>query len=104
MIARWWTGRTAPEQADAYERLLLTEVLPGIRRHQGHRGAWLLRRASGGQVEFATLTLWESMDAVHAFAGDPPDTAVVPPAAWRLLADYDRTAVHYAVVLAPNEG
>ena len=33
------------------------------------------------EVEFLVLTLWESMDAIRAFAGDQPEVAVVEPEA-----------------------
>ncbi len=65
MIARIWHGWTAPEDADAYEQLLKTRVLPGIHRVKGYGGAWLLRRPSGGETEFITITLWESMEAIR---------------------------------------
>ena len=49
-------------------------------------------------MEFATVTLWESMAAVREFAGDDPDAAVVPPEARRLLERFDQRSVHYEVV------
>src|SRR5215218_710259 len=36
----------------------------------GNRGAWMLRRDEGERTEFITLSLWESEDAIRAFAGD----------------------------------
>jgi heme-degrading monooxygenase HmoA len=53
-------------------------------------------------VEFVTLTLWESMDAVRAFAGEDHEKAVVPEEAQALLARYDRTSAHYDVILEPD--
>ena len=44
MIARVWKGWTLPENADAYERLLREEVIPGLQRIEGHRGAYILRQ------------------------------------------------------------
>ena len=44
MIARLWHGWTTRENADAYEALLRSEVLPGIHRIPGYHGAYLLRR------------------------------------------------------------
>ena len=98
MIGRIWHGWTTPKNADAYESLLRAEVLPGIGRIEGFVGAQLLRRAAGAEVEFVTLTLFESLDAVRAFAGEDYETAVVPPEARRLLARFDERSVHYEVV------
>lgn len=102
MIGRVWHGWTEPEAADAYEALLKTEILPGIHRVEGFHGTYLLRRQAGAEVEFVTLTLWESMDAVRAFAGTEVEAAVVPEAAQALLRRYDRTAAHYEVVGTPG--
>lgn len=99
MIARLWHGWTSPADADEYERLLRSEVLPGIHRIHGYRGAHLLRGDAGEEVEFVTLTLWESLDAVRAFAGPDHEVAVVPPEARRLLSRFDERSVHYEVLL-----
>lgn len=101
MIARLWHGWTTRENADAYEALLRREVLPGIHRVPGYHGAYLLRRDAGQEVEFVTLTLFESWDAVRAFAGPDLEAAVVPPAARKLLARFDARSVHYDTLLTP---
>jgi heme-degrading monooxygenase HmoA len=102
MIARLWHGWARRENADAYEELLRGEVLPGITRIPGHRGAYLLRREAGDEVEFVTITLFESMDAVRAFAGDDVEAAVVPPAARELLSHFDERSVHYEIRIDPG--
>ncbi len=100
MIARIWHGWATREDADAYEALLRTEVLPGIERMDGYRGAFLLR-TDDASVEFVTVTLWESFDAIRAFAGDDLEVAVVPPEARRLLERFDERSRHYDVRAAP---
>ena len=103
MIARTWHGWTTRENADAYEHLLRTEVLPGIHRVDGYRGAYLLRRDAGDEVEFVTITLFDSMDAVRAFAGDDFETAVILPEAERLLLRPDAKSVHFEIRLRPED-
>ena len=49
----------------------------------------------------STLTLWESLDAVRAFAGQDYEMAVVPAEARKLLGRFDERSVHYEVVLEP---
>ena len=97
MIARIWHGWTTPENADSYESLLETEVFPGIEAKDvaGYRGIRLLRRATGDEVEFVTMMLFDSLDEVRAFAGEDYETAYVPPAARRLLARFDERSAHY---------
>jgi heme-degrading monooxygenase HmoA len=102
MIGRLWHGWTTHENADAYEALLRREVLPGIHRVPGYRGAYLLRREAGPEVEFVTMTLFDSWDAVRAFAGADFEAAVVPPAARALLARFDARSVHYDVLHQPT--
>jgi heme-degrading monooxygenase HmoA len=102
MIARLWHGWAKPENADGYEQLLRSEVLPGIHRIGGHRGAYLLRRERDGRVEFVTMTLFDDLDAVRAFAGDDYEAAVVPPAARALLDEFDERSEHFEVVLRPE--
>ena len=76
MIARMWHGWTKPENADAYESLLRDEMFPEIRRLEGSKGGYLLRREGKGEVEFVTITLFASLDAVRRFAGENYETEV----------------------------
>jgi heme-degrading monooxygenase HmoA len=97
VIGRIWHGWTTSENADAYEQLLRGEVLPGIDRIEGFQGAQVLRRDAGDEVEFVTVTLFDSLDAVRAFAGEDYEVAVVLPEAQQLLAHYDARSAHYEV-------
>ena len=102
MILRLWHGWTSYANADAYASHLREEVLPAIQqRVAGYRGAYVLRREGGDEVEFVTLTLFTSMDAVREFAGGDHEQAVVPPRARELLSHFDERSVHYEVLLEP---
>src|SRR5215470_10223147 len=72
MIARIWHGFTSPEHANAYEAMLKPELLPGISKVKGY----LLRRDAGAEVEFITIMLWDSIDAIRSVAGEDYETAV----------------------------
>ena len=76
MIARLWRGWTSRENADAYERLLQERILPGLKRLDGYRGGYILRRECSEEVEFVVMNLFDSLEAVRAFAG-PQYTIVV---------------------------
>ena len=102
MISRLWRGWTTRENADAYETLLRTNILPGIHRVRGYKGAYLLRRNVADGVEFATLTLWESLDAIRAFAGEDYEVAVISPEARKLLSRFDERSVHYDTIVKPE--
>lgn len=100
MISRVWHGWTKPENADAYQSLLLSEIFEGIQNRDiaGYRGIELYRRKDGEEVEFVTLMKFDSLDAVHAFAGKDYEVAVVPPKARSLLAHFDQRSQHYEVI------
>ena len=100
-IARIWHGWTAPERADAYERLLREVVFVRIaeRAIRGFRGIQLLRRDAAGEVEFLTEMWFDSLDAVRAFAGEDYEAAVVPAAARALLSRFDERSLHYDVIV-----
>ncbi len=102
MIGRMWHGWTEADKADAYQVLLEQEILPEIQRTPGCRGAYVLRRGREKDVEFVTLLLFESLDAIHAFAGEQDEAAVVQPEAQALLHDFDSTVLHYDVVVTPD--
>ncbi len=99
MISRLWHGWATPANADAYERLLREEIFPGIlaRRIEGFRTIRLLRRDIGAEVEFITDMVFDSLDAVKAFAGADYEHGVVPPKARALLARFDATSQHYEI-------
>ncbi len=98
MIARIWHGYTKPEHADAYEAMLKPELLPGVSKVKGYRWSYLLRRELGAEVEFITVMLWDSLDAIRAVAGPDYETAVIPQERRRYLSRYDPKAAHYEIV------
>ena len=99
MIGRVWHGWTAPQNADAYESLLKSEIFPAIasRRIPGYRGIQLLRRNLGEEVGFITIMWFDSLEAIRAFAGEDYEAAVVPPRARAVLARFDARSLHYEV-------
>jgi antibiotic biosynthesis monooxygenase (ABM) superfamily enzyme len=105
MILRYWRGWTTPENADAYQRIVSTEVLPSIaaRNVDGYLGAYLARRELGDEVEFATIMKFDSIESVRAFAGEDYETAYVPPRAREVLSRFDERSAHFETVLTPDE-
>jgi hypothetical protein len=95
MITRLWRGWTAASDADDYERFLLHELFPAMRSIPDFTGAEVLRRRDGDEVAFVTLTRFESLDAIRAFAGRDYEVPVLEPRALELLARYEERAVHY---------
>ena len=106
MISRVWRGWTTPQNADAYENLLRSEIFVNIKQRliPGYLGIHLLRRDVDEGVEFVTIMWFDSYDAVREFAGLEYETAVVPDEARSLLSRFDEKSAHYQVVEIPEEG
>lgn len=73
VIARAWHGKTPREKADEYERYLAGAItkFPSIKGNLGYQ----LMRIDGGPdgdqyTEFQVVSYWESLDAIHAYAGE----------------------------------
>jgi heme-degrading monooxygenase HmoA len=97
MIARIWRGAVRKADGDEYGDYIARTGLAGYAETPGNRGAWMLRRDVGELTEFVTFTLWESIDAVKAFAGEDYETAVYYPEDDRFLVDRDEKCAHYEV-------
>jgi heme-degrading monooxygenase HmoA len=97
MIARTWRGAVRRTDADAYADYMQDTGVAGYRATPGNRGAWMLRRDVGELTEFVMFTLWDSLDAVKAFAGEEYETAVFYPEDDRFLVERDLTCAHYEV-------
>ncbi|SRR6266511_5172512 len=94
MVARIWRGWTSTEDADAYVEYLEQTGIPAYRATPGNRGAFILPRADGERVEFLTLSFWDSLDSIKAFAGEPVDRAVFYPEDDRFLVDRETVVMH----------
>jgi uncharacterized protein len=101
-ILRMWRARSTVEKTGEYVRHATTKVFPALRAIEGHRGAYLLRRAVEEAVELVVLTLWESMGAVRKFAGVEPEKAVIEPEARAMLTSFDESVTHFEVVHCPE--
>ena len=101
MISRIWHGWTTPGNAGVYETMLREEIFEGIvnRRIEGFRSIQLLRRELAGEVEFVTIMLFDTLDAVREFAGEDYEACVVPPKARAVLSRFDRRSQHYELLV-----
>ena len=98
-VKRIWHGWTTPDNADAYEAILKSDVLPGIeaKRIPGYRGIEVLRRNLGDEVEFITAMTFDSLQNVIDFQGADYQRAYVPDSAKRVLKRWDQVSAHYDV-------
>lgn len=97
MIARIWRGIVLAGKADAYITYLNDTGLSGYANTPGNRGVTVLRRLQGEHCEIVLISLWDSMAAVRAFAGEQPDRAVYYPEDEDYLLEMEPLVRHYEV-------
>lgn len=97
MIARIWRGITLAGRADAYIDHLRQTGLKDYANTPGNRGVTVLRRIQGEHSEIVLISLWDSMDAVRAFAGENPDRSVYYPEDENYLLEMEPLVRHYDV-------
>lgn len=102
MIVRMWRGAVKAADADEYAAYIDATGFREYGETPGNRGAYMLRRDRDGLTEFLTVSMWDDMDAVKAFAGDDPERAVLYPEDERFLVEHEDTVVHYEVEKTVN--
>jgi heme-degrading monooxygenase HmoA len=106
VIARTWRGAVRAPDAEAYAGYIRATGLRAYATTPGNLGAWLLYRVEGDRAEVLTMSLWESMEAIHGFAGPDAARAVFYPEDDRYLVERDLEARHWVVagVAGPPPG
>lgn len=95
MIARIWHGRTTTAKADAYLTFLRERALPDYRGTKGNCAAFVLVRTDGDITHFITLTHWESLAAIEAFAGADITRAKYYPEDKDFLLEFEPGVQHF---------
>jgi heme-degrading monooxygenase HmoA len=98
MIVRMWHGRVPTSKADAYREFTVGRAIPDYRSVPGNISVHVLERREGDVTHFVTLTLWESLEAIRAFAGEDEEKAKYYPEDADFLLEYEPRATHYEVV------
>ncbi len=101
MIARLWHGAVPAGQADAYLRYLEKTGIPDYRGTPGNRGVYVLFRREREVAHFLLATLWESREAIGAFAGEDIERAKYYPEDSDFLLELEPTVAHYEVLVGP---
>ena len=95
-IVRVWSGVVRTQDREEYVDYVERTGMEAYRSTPGNVDAWLLTRDLGaGHSEITTVSRWESMAAVIAFAGDDPERAVYYPEDDRYLVERESRVRHY---------
>ncbi len=103
MIARIWRGLTRESDKDTYFAYLQKTGLKEYAAIPGNRGVWTLRRVADVKCEFTLISLWDSMDAIKAFAGPDYEKAVFYPEDDKFLIERGPRVQHYEVLSASGD-
>jgi heme-degrading monooxygenase HmoA len=98
MIVRMWRGWVGTDRAAEYVEYVNTTGIAGYRQTPGNLDAQLWTRDLGdGRTEVVTTSWWESLEAIHGFAGADIEQAVFYPQDEDFLVDQEKTVTHYEV-------
>jgi heme-degrading monooxygenase HmoA len=89
-------------QADAYLEFLQRVAVPEYQSTSGNRAVYILRRLDGDVAHFLTLTHWDSLEAIKAFAGEDISKAKYYPQDRDFLLEFEPTVEHYEMYAAPE--
>lgn len=98
MIARAWHGMVPAEKSEAYFEFISRRAIPDYRATPGNRGATVLRRIEGDRAHFLLISLWESREAIAAFAGADIELARYYPEDKAFLLEFEPRVTHYEVL------
>ena len=95
MITRIWHGRTSVEDADKYLDFLLNAGTKEYRETPGNLSIKVWRQMASNCFHFYTVTEWESIEAIKAFAGEDYEKAVYYPEDDGILLEFEEKVNHY---------
>jgi heme-degrading monooxygenase HmoA len=98
MVMRVWYGHVPREKADEFERYLLETGGVDIPATPGNRGAYFVRTERGSITVFGVFSIWESEDAIRAFAGPDPQRVRYYPRDGEFLIEMPSQADHYSIL------
>ena len=99
MIARQWRGWAPTERATEYLNLFATLVQAKLSAVRGYRRSLVLVRELDAESEIVTITFFDRLEDIVAFAGDQYEIANVSPEARAILSRFDETVSHFEVAL-----
>lgn len=102
MIARIWHGRTPVSKAEAYVEYLKVSGVRELQETPGNRGVFLLSKVGPVEADFLVISLWDSTDAIRAFAGADLEKARYFEEDRRFLLEFEPNVAHYEVQSAPR--
>lgn len=95
MITRVWHGKTSLENADSYLDFLLTRGTEGYKKINGNLSVRVWRKPEETVCHFYTVTEWDNIDSIKAFASEDYEKAVYYPEDNGFLLEFEEHVAHY---------
>jgi heme-degrading monooxygenase HmoA len=95
MITRTWHGRTTLENADDYLQFLLRNGTKEYLQTRGNLSVRVWRRKGKDCCHFWTVTEWEDISSIKAFAGEDYEKAKYYPEDDGFLLGFEEKVNHY---------
>ena len=102
-VMRIWRGEVPTQRAAEYLARMTPAAMADYRSVHGNRGAWVLSRKKDAVTEVATLSLWESLDSIRAFAGEDVERARYYDFDPEYLTSAPATVEHWEVLAEPAQ-
>lgn len=96
-VARMWHGRVPDARAAEYYDYLMAAGVRKIEAIPGNRGVDVLTSSRDGITDFIVISYWDSLEAIHAFAGADVEKTHHLPRDPELLLELEPTVRHYTV-------
>ncbi|MEP1096827.1 MAG: antibiotic biosynthesis monooxygenase [Cyclobacteriaceae bacterium] len=94
MITRIWHGTTKARDADAYLEFLDKTGIRDYQKTAGNLSIKILRRLENDTCHFWTVTEWESLEHIKAFAGEDLEKARYYPEDKDFLLEFEEKVIH----------
>jgi len=93
-ITRIWHGRTRVEHADEYLQFVTDTGVTDYKSVPGNLSVEIWREIAGDVCHFWTVTKWDSIESIKAFAGEDYEKAKYYPEDDKYLLEFEPTVRH----------
>ena len=94
MIVRIWHGRTKTTDAEAYRRFVIETGIKDYQSVKGNLGAEIWQRQDGDSTHIYTISWWQSIGSIRAFAGNDFEKAKYYEEDKNYLLEFEPTVMH----------
>lgn len=94
MITRIWHGTTKAEHAEEYLNYIEQTGMKDYKGIPGNKSAEILRKIDEDVCHFWTVTKWDSIESIKAFAGANYEKARYYPKDEKYLLEFEEKVIH----------